>query len=205
MILSGMGFDLLTELSGSEGRLDLCLALPEEVYCVIELKYCPSQSRLTDDEKNQALAKVAWEKLRRPSNKNLAAATRNKLTLEEFDEVLSKIDNPEPTEVETTRVLAKAAKEYLTKAEYAVILAKTARKELSKTEINAILKSATPTESLSAEEIDGVLSKAAMEALDQIVKNDYHGPLKLKAKKFIDLGLSFYGSGDIVKAAFRPL
>jgi hypothetical protein len=45
-----------------------------------------------------------------------------------------------------------------------------------------------------------------MEALDEIVKQDYHGPIKegLKAKEIIDLGLSMYGSKAIVKTAFRP-
>jgi hypothetical protein len=90
----------------------------------------------------------------------------------------------------------------------------------------AVLKSATPTQSLSKAVIDGVSPKAAMEALGQIVKMDCHnlvidslvidshikdslikdGPIKegLKAKEIIDLGLSIYGSEAKVVAAFSP-
>jgi hypothetical protein len=204
MILSGMEFNLLTELSGSEGRLDLCLALPKQVYCVIELKYCPSQSKLSEDEKNQTLAKAAMRRLPDLSNASLAAAIENKLSMKEFRKALSKIDILKPTEADTNRILADNALEYLNEAEYAATLALVARKKLPEGEIKAILKSATPTESLSDEKIDEILSKAAMEALDQIAKNDYHGPLKLKAKEFIDLGLSVYGSGAKVEAVFGP-
>jgi hypothetical protein len=136
----------------------------------------------------------------------LAAAIENKLSMEKFRKALSKIDILKPTEADTNRGLADNALEYLTEAEYAATLALTARKKLPKKEITEILKSATSREALSEEEIDVVLSKAAMEALSQIVKKDYHGPIKegLKAKEIIDMGLSMYGSKAIVKAVFGP-
>jgi hypothetical protein len=210
MALSIFGFKLLSEIPGAIGRLDLLLDLSDGsrqgVYCVTELKYCPDQSKMSEDDINEVLAKAARRRSSRSVNKSLAMAVENKLTYEEFDKVLSKIDTPEPTEAETDRILAKAASEYLTKAEIEGALARTARNELSKEEIKAILKTAKSTQTLSKAEIDSYLSKAAMEALGQIVKKDYHGPIKegLKAKEIIDLGLSMYGSKAIVKAVFGP-
>jgi hypothetical protein len=49
-----------------------------------------------------------------------------------------------------------------------------------------------------------MLSDAAQEALEQIGEKDGHGPFKLQAKEFIDLGLAIYGDGLTVKAAFGP-
>jgi hypothetical protein len=53
-------------------------------------------------------------------------------------------------------------------------------------------------------QIDELLAKAAKQALNDITEKDYHGIVKLRAKKIIDLGLAVYGYGQQVKATFGP-
>jgi hypothetical protein len=80
LILRTMGFKVLSEIPGSIGRLDLCFELKTGTYIIIELKYCPYINKLTEDEKNMALAKKAIVTLSRPiRNKTLAQAIINKL------------------------------------------------------------------------------------------------------------------------------
>jgi hypothetical protein len=83
-------------------------------------------------------------------------------------------------------------------------LAKLAREKLPPDEIEKTLLNAPSKSSLSNERIDEILSQAAQTALRDISAKDYHGPFRLEAKEFIDLGLAIYGVGSQVKAIFGP-
>jgi Na+-transporting NADH:ubiquinone oxidoreductase subunit NqrC len=117
-------------------------------------------------------------------------------------------DQKENAAAQRTKLLAQAALSSLPKEEINKFLAEAVRNKFTDEEIEEFSREASfASESSSSKEIDDILSKAAMEALDQIVKQDYHGPIEegLKAKEIIDLGLAMYGSKAIVKAAFRPI
>ncbi|MDR2142439.1 MAG: hypothetical protein LBR11_11765, partial [Deltaproteobacteria bacterium] len=92
----------------------------------------------------------------------------------------------------------------LLKADIDQALANLAREKLPRDEVEKILLNAPSKSSLSVERIDGILAKAAQEALKDIAAKDYHGPFRLEAKEFIDLGLAIYGVGSQVKAIFGP-
>jgi uncharacterized membrane-anchored protein YjiN (DUF445 family) len=205
LILSSMGFNVLTEMPGAEGRLDLCIQLPDKVYLIIELKYCPDETKLTKDERNQALARAAETQLsNKVYNKTLALAISNKLPYLEYRKVMSKGKKDHSTEEELNKYLAEAADEYLTENEIVNALAEAVEKELPKEKINEIVNNTVSKSKLPDETIDAELSKAAKQALDDVTTRNYHGTVKLNANAIIDLGLAVYGVGSKVKSIFGP-
>jgi hypothetical protein len=134
-------------------------------------------------------------------NKNLAELAL--INLDEI-EVLSYLDGNEINSVKKNQLLAKAALKSLTQADIRQALAKLAREKLPPDEIEKTLLYAPSKSSLSNERIDEILSQAAQTALRDIGAKDYHGPFRLEAKEFIDLGLAIYGVGSQVKAIFGP-
>ncbi|MDR1658322.1 MAG: hypothetical protein LBT47_12365, partial [Deltaproteobacteria bacterium] len=205
LILTTLGFNVYTELAGSEGRLDLCLELPQKVFLIIELKYCPSQNKLTDAEKDQALAKTAVMVLSEEVvNQSLSQAVQNKLELNEIRNLLSQSPLKPSTKADRDQVLAQAAETALTQEEKENELASAIRKNVSIDEIKQIYRQATSKFSLSNDQIDAILSQSVQQALLDIKERDYHGIVKLKAAKIIDLGLAIYGNGAKIKAAFWP-
>ncbi|MDR2142425.1 MAG: hypothetical protein LBR11_11695, partial [Deltaproteobacteria bacterium] len=115
-----------------------------------------------------------------------------------------KIRHKQKNDAKKYQLLAEAALKLLSKAEINQALANLARERLPRDEIKKILLYAPSKSSLSAKRIDGILAKAAQEALNDIVAKDCHGPFRLEAKEFIDLGLAIYGVGSQVKAIFGP-
>jgi hypothetical protein len=209
LILKALDFEIHSEEPGHEGRPDLYLKLSDQVYLVIEIKYCPDKRRRSNDDKIEALAKAARTRL--PvfmRNAILAKAIENKLSPFEFDAALSKSGKAELTEEEKNQILAGAVSEYLTEAEYSTTLAEAIKKELGKEEIKEILKNAARTSGSPSERIDKELSEAAELALRSVTDKYYHDVIISKAvikpKEIIDLGLAVYGGGKKVLAAFGP-
>jgi DNA-binding ferritin-like protein (Dps family) len=203
LILSAMGFKVLTEIPGSEGRLDLCLELADKVYLIIELKYCPDESKLTEDERNIALAKAAEKLL--PNHiytKTLAQVIENKLSFLEYRKVISKVKKNYSTEEELNQYLAETADEYLTEMEILNALAEVIEKALTNDEVKQVLSKVDSKSKLPDEIIEAKLSKAAQQALDDAKTRNYQGIVKLNANVIIDLGLAIYGVGSKVKAIF---
>jgi hypothetical protein len=201
-----MGFKVLSELPGSDNRLDLCLELKAGTYIIIELKYCPYVNKLTEDEKNMALAKDAMTILTEPIVKKvLAQAVKAKLNAIEVIKVISKAGFSAPSEQDANQALANEALEHLTDTEINQVLADTVKNKLTAGEIRAIYKTASPQGNVSDVEIEDILIKAAQRALADIRDKNYHSIAMNTAdgiKEIIDLGLSIYGHGSHIKAAF---
>jgi DNA-binding transcriptional ArsR family regulator len=206
-LLMSLSFKVQDEVADQTGRLDLCFEIQERVYVLIELKFIPAQRSLSSEDKTEALAKVALDILSTQArNEILASVVKNKLSVSEYLMALEKkgqADAPAPIK---SQCLGQAALEYLTEAEYSAGLAEAVKKELGKAEIKEILKKAGRTLSPPSERIDQELSEAAAKALRDIAEKDYRGVIKNKAevppKEIIDLGLSVYGDGKRVVAAF---
>jgi hypothetical protein len=208
MLLSGMGFKVLSELAGWSGRMDLCLELPEQVYLIIELKYCPIQVTLAEEDKIQALATAAYMNFPEDIiNHALSKAVQKKLKVKEIVQLLSECPDKNLDKVEKDRFLAQAGKDkILTEAEYDLALAALAKQKFTKDEVTEILYEATIDMGIIEEKnIDDILSKTTLDALKAIAEKNYHDTVKLKAKEIIDLGLAISGYGSQVKAAFGPL
>ncbi|MDR0548026.1 MAG: hypothetical protein LBI10_01215 [Deltaproteobacteria bacterium] len=206
LILKAMEFTVDSELAGAAGRLDIGVRLPNHSYLIIELRYCPFEGQLTEDEKIQILAKKAAKIL--PDNiynKSLANAIEYKLNAFEFKNALSKSGLANPTVDEYDQYLAKSANEYLTLTEIDQTLAQTLIKGLSKTEIAEILKEAQPMAEISSPEIDALLSKTAQEALDDIEKRNYPSIVSFHANEITSLGLAIYGDGTKIVALFKQI
>jgi hypothetical protein len=206
VILSTLGFNALSEVSGAEGRMDLLIHLPGDIYLIIELKYCPKPKKLTKNEENELLAKKALlllpEDLRTSC---LSKEVQKKLTYSELEKLLSELSQQPSSETEYDYVLAKEAEKILDENEKMKALAELVRQNIDDEKLNEIFMevSATAEPDLSLKQINSLLSKSARDALRQITKNDYPGPIKLNAKKIIKMGLAVYGYGNPVKVAFR--
>jgi hypothetical protein len=199
-ILQVMGFKVISELTGSQVRLDLCIEMPDKLFIIIELKYCPKFGKLPKKEENSFLAFVAMEKVPEDEiNRRLAREAKKKL--EDPFELFPILSSATLTEIEKNRLVAEVARKSLPKDEINKILARLVKDKLSEAQLNEILEDDVGTD-LSEEDIDGRLSKAADEALLSIEKKDYHSLLRNSADRFIDLGLAIYGSGSKVKAVF---
>jgi hypothetical protein len=205
MLLLGMGFKVRSETSGSLGRSDLIVELPGQIFVVIELRYRQNPQTLSSAEENKILGNFAIKSLpMEVVNENLAQIALNKLDAIEIHQILSKLGKNKNNEDKKNELLAQAALKLLQKSDTDQALAKLAREKLPRDEIEKILLSAPSKSSLSAERIDGILAKAAQEALTDIAAKNYPGPFRLETKEFIDLGLAIYGVGSQVKAIFSP-
>jgi uncharacterized membrane protein YccC len=109
-----------------------------------------------------------------------------------------------PAKAENNLFLAQAALDSLSEADINQALAEAAREKLPGEEIEKVLPETAAEPDPAKEQIDKTLSRLAEEALRAIAEKDYHGPLRLQAKEFIDVGLAVYGYGDHVKTAFGP-
>ncbi|MDR1111545.1 MAG: AAA family ATPase [Deltaproteobacteria bacterium] len=204
LILLALGFDVRSELAESDNRLDLLVELPNRVNVILELKYCPEINKLTEDEKNAALAKVAIKRIPKfERNIKVAAAVETKLKPLDFEKAIFKGHLTTPTAEEITAILAESAIEYLTEEEINEVQANMVRKELTQSEKEKIYKDVTPTAfKPTSEEIDDALTKGAKEALKAITEKGYHRILGDRSKEIIDLGLAIYDTGFKVKAIF---
>jgi hypothetical protein len=192
-----MEFKVASERPGATGRLDLCLELPDSVYVIIELKYCPNDKELENLAKsvNNNLSKEIIEAY-------TAKYIRNKIDFFTLNRFIYDSQKKFSTRAEEDEFLTIEVGKFLTVKEQTEALADIAIKKLTEKTLNDII--IPPIADInSKDKIDAVLSKAVQEALDDIEKRDYHGIVKLEAKKIIDLGLAVCGYGSQVKAAFR--
>jgi hypothetical protein len=202
-LLSTMGFKILGDLSGAKECLDLTIELPDDIYVIINLKYCQNRINLTDNEKIDALSPLAIDNLEQYDlDIGLANAVRDKISTIELFSIYSKNRLEFNNNYKENRLLASIAKNYLSKLEFDTALAFAAKCLLSSKSDDVLWR--TSQLKLSKEQIDAKLTTAIAEALTQIEKGRRHEPFELQAKEFIDLGLALYGDGFSVKAAFRP-
>ena len=109
----------------------------------------------------------------------------------------------DPSDAEIDRLLGQAALDILPEDVVDKALAEAAMGLLPPERIEAAsLEAASGLADLPEAEIDGILSKAASEALRDIAEGGYHGMISSDAREIIDLGLAVYGHGDHVKAVF---
>jgi hypothetical protein len=204
MALSLLGFNALSEVAGAEGRMDILIHLPSDIYLIIELKCCPRPEKLTKNEENKFLAKNAITYLSYEEvNESLATALQNKLEPEDIQELFSKLPKRPKAKTEIDLILAQEAGKILSANEKNRALAQLAREKFpTNSELNKILLKVSPRPAPTALEIDAILSSAAQDALEQIAQQDYPGLLNIKNKKIITMGMAVYGYGNPVKVIF---
>jgi hypothetical protein len=203
-ICQGMGLTVLSEVPGAVGRLDMAIELSDKIFVIIELKFCPEPMGLTEDETNDALARLAARELpQKETDKILSNKVQEKLGAIGIKRILSE-HRQELSNEEIDSLFAKQAAELLTPAQINLELASLARKKFDKNVVKKNLSASPSRLKPTKEQIEAMLSNSVQEALKQIVEKDYHGPFKLQAKEFIDLGLALYGDCLTVKAAFGP-
>jgi hypothetical protein len=198
LVLSAQDFDVRSEVSGADGRLDLSVLLPSQVSLVIELKHVSKPTKRPTDKENEILADIA----------------RNSFSIEEQDQSLARAARigigealirpimKRASGAERTPLLAELAIEVFDKPRINKVLADLAMEKLSADVIDQALIDAVGGKSLSEEEIEGALTKAAKRALNQINEKKYGDLVKKGAKEIIKLGLAIYGNGSNVKALF---
>jgi hypothetical protein len=206
MLLSVMGFEVLSEIPGATSRLDLCLKLSDQVYLIIELKYCPTKGKLTKKEKNRALATMAMLALpKKEQDKCLADLVIAKVGNDIIHQIQSPDHGREMTMAEKYQALAEEAFRISTKEDREQALADMARDRLTGDEIEANLEATAKKKYLGdPEKIDRILTDAARKALLAIAEKGYTGVLGHKPQKTIELGLAISGYGSKIKAAFGP-
>jgi phosphoglycolate phosphatase-like HAD superfamily hydrolase len=200
LILTVMGFDAKSEEPGAAGRLDLHVELPDRVHVIIELKYRQARDELSPEEENEVLASLMLSTLEKEVlDQVLADAAKKRMGRAEVFRLISRSDD----ERERNRSLAEAALESLPGAAINEALAEAARQRLTRRAVKAALREAKPGKSKpSKAEIDRLLPASAQEALNDMVKRDYHSIISSDSKEIVDLGLAVYGHGHHVKAAF---
>jgi hypothetical protein len=204
LILLIFEFDVYSEIPTSEGRLDLYVRLPDNIFVIIEIKHHQTQNKLTKNEENKLLAQLTIRNIPKDiRDQCLANAVRNKLEVKDYLKFLEGLPQQPQTDAEENHILAQEAMNILTNDEITIALAKLGREKLPKEKLEEVLGPI-----LSKEEIDAILSKDAKAALNQITEKDYHSAVRLKVDKnleiqsIIDLGLAVYGNGSPVKAIF---
>jgi hypothetical protein len=198
-----MGFKVLSEVPGADGRMDLLILLPNDIYLIIELKHCPRPVKLTKKEENILLSREAISLLPKElHNSCLSKAVTNKLDMDEYDELFSKLPTQPTSRAERDQILANEAKKILDEKERVQALAKLARNTFSNDQLNEILSEASAGPDPTDVELDAILSKAAQDALKQIVQQNYPGILNIKDKKILTMGLAVYGFGEPLMVIF---
>jgi hypothetical protein len=202
LILEALGFNIISEQPRITGRLDICLELPNQVYVIIELKYCKPDN-LTLEEENDTLSNWADSNLEPEVQKYaLAEVNRSKLSYEDVDQILSDSNVFNLTKLQQDELLSVNARKALNADERKLALAMAVREKLNAYKIRKILLNAASNSKLQSEQIDEILIKASMQALSDIKERGYHGIIKHKAKEVIDLGLSIYEADGRVMAIF---
>jgi hypothetical protein len=205
IILSLLGFKTYSELLGSARRLDLCVELPEQVFVIIELKYCSKPDNKEKEEETLALAAAAVKYVPKDLiDKSLLKAVEKKLQFDGIEQFLSELPQKPSKKAEIDQILIQHAKHTFTKPQRAQILAQLAREKLSKEELEEVLPKESTKERPPKEQLEKLLSKTAQTALDTITQKDYHSILGHKAKEIIDLGMAIYGKANKVMALFEP-
>jgi hypothetical protein len=205
LIFLAADFQTLSELPSPKGRLDLCVELPDKVFAVIELKFCKKLKKRAPNEENAILASLAVEQFSQDQIfQFLAKKALNELDNIEIYKILSEFNLKKITETEKNALIGLTVLKTLPKDRTNLVLADAVRETLPLEVIEKALISITPKIELTPMEIDNVLLKSANKALSDISKKDYHGPLRLKAKEIIDIGLAIYDYGANVKAVFSP-
>jgi hypothetical protein len=200
-----LGFNVRREFSGSKSGLDLLLEPLNRVFVVIELKYCPDPRKLTEEDKNEPLARAARIKLSEDAlNQALSQALQEKLTFSELHKLISQLPPESQTKAGRVRSLAQEADRVLDENEKTNALAELAKYTFKYDEIKELLKMAKPKAKLNVKKIEESLTKAAQKALSDIKARECHSFLKLEADAIIDLGLAIFPNGPKVKAAFGP-
>jgi ATP-dependent exoDNAse (exonuclease V) alpha subunit len=198
-----MGFNVLSEIPSADGRMDLLVFLPNDIYLIIELKYCPRTKKLTRKEENILLSKEAVANLPKDlRNSCLSKAVKDKLDTDTLDELFSKLSAQPSSRAESDQILANEAKKVLNEKERIVALAQLAREKFSIDELNKILKEASARPDPTEVEIDEILSSACNDALKQIAQQNYPGVFEIQDKIIQTMGLAVYGYGTPVKAIF---
>jgi hypothetical protein len=202
LILQILGFEPTSEQVGHIGRSDLCFELAEQVYCILELKYCPAPEKLSKEDIktlsfNASVALPVAEK-----NIIISSALKEKLKPAKYNDLLEKLSKKTSTLSKKYRLLAQEAYNILKESEIDRALAEGAVKQLPEETIEKILKKPHPSKVISREWIDALLSKAAQRALDEIKTSDYKGSVRYKAKKIIVMGMAVYGGNFKVKVVF---
>jgi hypothetical protein len=183
LILSSMGFNVLSELSGADNRLDLCLILPDDAYLIIELKYRPIPPK-KPPEVDSVLANLARMEIPiEVLSHELADAAMDDIS---DDLIFPILEGASGTEKE--RLLAELAIKTFTKGQVNKILSTLARKMLDPDVIEEVLR--------------GSANELAQQALNDITQRGYRDLVKNKAKKIIALGLGIYGDGSLIEALF---
>ncbi|MDR1050948.1 MAG: AAA family ATPase [Deltaproteobacteria bacterium] len=205
LILISMGFNINSELPGSDKRLDLSVELPGRVYVIIELKYRQGEKKLDPAKRNVVLTRAALNSLPKESLNSALA----KLAIEELDgsilfAIYSEDSFANETQLKKDDILADAAWKSLSRDNINKVLADLAKVKLSSQELDAVLSEAGEKPDLSDDAVESVLSRATQEALNDIKKRDYPGLLRHKAKQIISLGVAGYGYKPRVKAVFGP-
>ncbi|MDR0614647.1 MAG: PD-(D/E)XK nuclease domain-containing protein [Lactobacillales bacterium] len=172
MLLEGMGFKLLSEIPNYKGRFDLCLKSEDNLYVIIELKYCTYKKQLTKKEENKILADAATSKLNTEEfnlilintlTSKLSTIERKKILLEASDKFdLSKDDE--------NKLLLKESLKTLKEEEINNALANMIRSKLPYKEIQETILKNFLSFVLSEEQIDDKLSEAVKETLLDIKK-----------------------------------
>ncbi|MDR2140377.1 MAG: hypothetical protein LBR11_01040, partial [Deltaproteobacteria bacterium] len=208
--LLGMGFKVQSDLSGTIGRLDLSVELPDQVFLIIELKYLSKPKKTRTAKENAVLASLAYGLLPKDDIlESLANLASIKLKVKEKIKILFDIAQQDLTVDKQRLLFVQAAQESLLETDMNITLASLVLEKLPPEIIeNELLKLGVEIDlspeldDLSNEGIERFLSKVAQEALRDITQKEYHGPLRLEAKEFIDLAIVIYNKGSKVKALF---
>ena len=204
-ILTFSKFKVFSELASNTGRSDLTIELEDGIYLIIEIKYCANIMKYTEKEVQKILAdKARVTFTQEMKNEFYINALANKLKPHDFEMLLINEGLSSLTAEKRTTALGKIALGYLDDKDLDSILAEMSKKYLSEEMISDILGSSNIEFDYSEEKIDTILTTAAKTGLDNIIKLNYHGPVKYRAKRIIDLGLAIYGYGTHVKAIFGP-
>ena len=199
VMLSAMEFEVQSEVPGAAGRLDLTLALPNEVRVIIELKYVKHE--LTEAESNKAMAEMAATELEPElRHKLLARAVVSKFGL--ADQRLSGILGAGLTLAEQNQKLAEEAMRLLPKATLYKVLADQVKAALPPEVIEEALKAKLIESTPSGEQIDSKLLKVAQKALNDINYRKYETIMSGISKEIIKLGLAGFGNLTHIKAFF---
>jgi hypothetical protein len=198
-LLLGLGLNVHSELLGSGSRLDLCLELSDQVFAIIELRYCSIKIKLQPHEKDQILANLAMIELPPEELVNsMADLALRKLPYTESLKIISNAGKNKLSKAEKNQLLRQAALESLPQTDIFQALAALAKGRLAPDVIENALFGAAPTSVLSEEKIEETLSESTQGALNDIITRNYHGILQHRAKEIIDIGMVIYGHGDRV-------
>jgi hypothetical protein len=202
-----MGFKILSDIPGSDNLPDICLKLPQDIYVVIEARDIQSLNKLTSEEKEKALAKMATERIK-PWKREcyLSYAVEVKLGVRDIDDPIS--INFDEIQKESSKLVIPIKDSYkiLSKGEVIQALAIAAREEFTLCAREEYCNLTSKEIKLSDAKIAAVLSKAANNAAIYLTneggeeRGGAEEPIKILA-----LLLSVHKDGMKVKAFFGSM